>query len=62
MKISVNKWFILTNKFEQMNNFRYFYLVVSWLKHTYRGFPEIDNSGIDGRIVLEQINSEKNYL
>ena len=28
-----------------------------------RGFPKVDHSGIDARIVLEQINSvKKNYL
>ena len=28
-----------------------------------QGFPKVDHSGIDARIVLEQINSaKKNYL
>ena len=28
-----------------------------------RGFPKVDHSGIDARIVLEQINpAKKNYL
>ena len=32
------------------------------LRELNRGFPKVDNSGIDARIVLEQINSAKKKL